>query len=255
MIRLAAVLILSALVFVPASAQTELSVDEIINKHHEALGGIAKIKAIQSVKITGKMVAGGGQMEAPMTMQLKRPNLMRMDMSVQGMSFIQAFDGTTAWMVNPFQGGSTEPQKSDEEQTAAARDDADMDGSLMDYKSKGHSVELVGKEDVEGSSAYKLKVTKKGGKADYIFLDAKSFLPLKTIARRKQMGQEFEIEVLQSNFKPVNGVLMPHAIEQKVGGRTMVQMTLEKVEPNVAINDAIFKFPVKEDKPKEPAKK
>jgi outer membrane lipoprotein-sorting protein len=238
-------------VLAPGTAQ-ELAVDDIIAKHHEALGGVAKIKAIQSMKITGKMVVGGGQMEAPMTMQVKRPGMARMEMSFQGMSLIQAFDGSTAWMMNPFQGG-TEPQKSGEEETAAARDDADLDGALMDYKSKGHSIELIGKEDVEGTAAYKLKITKKGGRVDYQYLDSKTFLALKTITRRKQMGQEFEIEVFPSNFKPVAGVLMPHAIEQKMGGRSMVQMTIEKAEPNVSIDDAVFKMPAKkEEKPATP---
>ena len=213
---------------------------------------MAKIKAIQSLKMTGKMVVGGGQMEAPMTMQIKRPGLMRMDMNVQGMSFVQAFDGTTAWMINPFQGGA-DPQKRDAEESADAKEDADMDGVLVDYKSKGHSIELMGKEDVEGTATYKLKVTKKSGKVDYHYLDANSYLPVKTLTRRKQMGQEFEIEAFPSNFKAVEGVLMPHAVEQKMGGRTMVQMTVEKIEPNVAVDEAIFKFPEKE-KPKEPAK-
>ncbi len=253
MLRRAAVAaVLYALAALPVAAQTDVpSVDEILKKHHDALGGEAKIKAIQSIKMTGKAVVGGGQMEAPMTMQQKRPGMMRMELSFQGMSFIQAFDGTTAWMINPFQGG-TEPQKSDEEQTKDAVEDADLDGVLMDYKAKGHSVELVGKEDVEGTAAYKLKVTKKSGKVDYQFLDAKTFLPLKTITRRKQMGQELEIEVLPSGFKPVNGVLMPHALEQKMGGRGMMQLTVDKIEVNVAIDDAQFKMPVKkEEKPKE----
>ena len=252
--------ILSALLLlIPAAAQDKdaaLTVDQIVDKHTAAIGGVDKLRAIQSETITGKAVLMGGQLEAPIVMKVKRPGSMRMDMSVQDKSYTQAFDGTTAWTVNPFM-GSPDPQKSNDEDTAVARDDADViEGSLVDYKAKGNAVELMGKEDVEGTPAYKIKVTKKSGNVEYVFLDAQTFLEIRSSGKRKQMGQEMEFESTPSNYKAVNGVMMPYSLSQKVNGNPMMQLTIEKIEVNTPIDDAIFQLPEKpkEDKPKDDKK-
>jgi outer membrane lipoprotein-sorting protein len=253
-----ALLCIPALFFIPATAQetaaakdTPLTVDQIVEKHTQALGGIDKLKAIQSVTVNGKAVLMGGQIEAPIVMQIKRPASMRMEMTVQGKSFIQAFDGATAWTANPFT-GSPDPQKSNDEDTQQAKDDSDfIEGALVDYKTKGNTVELIGKEDVEGTSAYKLKVTKKGGSVEYDFLDAQTFLPIRSSGKRKQGGQEIEYESTPSNYKPVNGVMMPYSLSQKMNGSPMMDLTIEKIEANTTINDAVFQMP---EKPKEEKK-
>lgn len=252
MFRVGAIALWLPLVSVlPVRAEDALpSVDEIVKKSIDARGGLDKIKAIKSVKISGKAVINGGQMEAPLTLQVKRPNSMRMEMSLQGKSIVQAFDGSTSWMVNPFM-GSDDPQKSSEEDTKEAMDDADMDGALVDYKAKGHTIELVGKDDVEGSPAYKLKITKKNGSVQYDYIDVQNFMEVKSTSKRRQMGQEFEVDSFPSNYKPVAGVMMPFAMEQKMGGRTMMQMVFETVEPNATVDDKIFKMPAKEEKKEE----
>jgi hypothetical protein len=141
----------------------EPSVDQIVQKHIAALGGADKLSAVQNVTMTGKASLMEGQLQTPVTVRAKRPISMRMEMSAQGQTFMQAFDGTTAWVINPFM-GSLEPVKSNEEDTKTAGDDADfIEGSLVDYQAKGNAVELAGQEDADGSPAYKLKVTRKSG--------------------------------------------------------------------------------------------
>ena len=234
-----------------AAKDTPLTVDQIVEKHTQAMGGMDKPKAIQSVTLTGKASLMGGQLEAPVIMKIKRPASMRMEMTIQDKSFIQAFDGTTSWMVNPFM-GSPDPQKSNDEDTQQAKDDADfIEGALVDYKAKGNTVELIGKEDVEGTSAYKLKVTKKGGSVEYQYLDAQTFLPIRSSGKRKQQGQEAEFESTPGNYKPVNGVMMPYSLAQKVNGTAMFDLTVEKIEVNTPIDDTIFALP---EKPKEEKK-
>ena len=255
---ISAILCVPAFFFIPAAAQdapkeTALTVDQIVEKHTQALGGLDKLKAIQSVTETGKAVvtAGPNQIEAPIVMKIKRPSSMRMEMSVQGKSFITGFDGTTSWTINPFM-GSPDPQKSNDEETQQAKDDADfIEGPLVDYKAKGNTVELIGKEDVEGTAAYKLKVTKKGGSIEYQYLDAQTFLAIRSSGKRKQMGQEMEFESTPSNYKPVNGVMMPYSLSQKVNGSPMMDLTVEKIEANTPIEDTIFQMP---EKPKEEKK-
>ena len=257
---ISAILCVPAFFFIPAAAQdapkdTALTVDQIVEKHTQALGGLDKLKAIQSVTVNGKAVLMGGQIEAPIVMQIKRPSSMHMEMTVQGKSFVQAFDGTTSWTINPFM-GSPDPQKSNDEETQQAKDDADfIEGPLVDYKAKGNTVELIGKEDVEGTAAYKLKVTKKGGSIEYQYLDAQTFLAIRSSGKRRQMGQEMEFESTPSNYKPVNGVMMPYSLSQKVNGSPMMDLTVEKIEANTPIEDTIFQMPEKpKEEKKEPAK-
>jgi outer membrane lipoprotein-sorting protein len=220
-----------------------LTADQIVQKHVEALGGEAKLNAIQSLVVTGK-ASILGQTEAPLTIQVKRPNLLRLEITFQGRKVVQAFDGVTAWTINPMIGA--EPKQSSEEDTRAAQESSDfIGGNLVDYKSKGNTVELVDKEEIEGVAVYKLKITKKGGSVEYDYLDAKSFLPVKTEGRRTQLGQEILYESKIANYKPVEGVLMPFSLTQMVNGRLAMEITVEKMDANVTLDAAVFKMPEK----------
>lgn len=223
----------------PAAAQTA---DEIIAKHIEALGGIEKIKNVKTVRMTGKMAVGPG-IEAPLVMELKRPNSMRMDFTLQGMTGTQAYDGKIGWTLMPFQ-GSTVPQQMAEDDLKMAQEQADMDGVLVDYKTKGHTVELLGKEKVEGADAYKLKVTMKNGVIRTIYLDAEHYLQIKDESKRTIRGTEVETETILGDYKEVDGMMFPHSIDGGQKGSPQRQkITVEKIELNVPIDDARFKMP------------
>ncbi len=154
---------LPLLLILPAAAQDiALNVDQIVQKHIAALGGSSRIQAIETVTITGGAILMGGQMGAPVLIRIKRPGSMRMDMHIQERSFVESFDGTTAWMVNSMS-GSNAPQKLSSEDASALGDADFIGGALLDYKTRGSSVELADQETIEGAPAYKLKVTKKSG--------------------------------------------------------------------------------------------
>jgi len=236
------VLLPFAFLLTVSAQESGLSVDDLVKKNIDARGGMDKIKAIQSIKMTGKLVMGGGQMEAPMTLRLKRPSSMRMEMEFQGQNVVQAYDGETAWMINPFTGGA-EAQKMSDDEAEGVKENADMEGTLVDYKAKGHKIELLGREDLSGKPAYKLNVTKKNGKTETIYIDAASFLEVKTVAMRKMMGNDMEMETFTSDYRPVSGVLMPYSIDSKSEGNSVMTVTLEKIEANVPVEDALFKMP------------
>ena len=250
MIRAFAAAAVSILGFLPAVAQdTPLTVDQIIQKHTEALGGLEKLKAIETVTITGTAALMGGQMGAPITIRMKRPAFLRMDMHIQERTFVQSFDGATGWTLNSFSGPAS-PQRLSEEDAKTARDNADfVEGSLVGYESKGTSVELLGQEAVDSKPAYKLKLTKKGGTVEYVFLDASSFLPVKTSGRRKQIGKEVDYESMPSDYRAVHGVVMPFTVRQKLNGRDSMEVSILNVDVNTPIDDAIFRIP---EQPREP---
>jgi len=225
---------------VAASAQTA---DDVVAKYVAARGGMAKLKALTSVTMTGTSIVGPG-MEAPTVLRLKRPNATRVDVTVMDKLFVQATNGTTAWRINPFD-GSTGAQAMSAEDTTAANEEADFDGPLVDAKAKGNTVELVGKEPLDGTDAYKLKVTFKSGRVVYIYLDATTYLERKSVGKRKLQGSEVEVESLASDYKPVEGVLFPFTVENKANGQTQFRMTVATIDVNKPIEDSVFALPAK----------
>jgi len=224
---------------VPANADEPKTADEVIAKHIEAIGGREKLDSVKSMRMTGKSLAGGG-IEIPITIEFKRPNKVHIEFTVQ------AFDGKTGWFIIPFM-GKTDPEKMPPDMVEMIEDQADLDGPLVDYKKKGHKVELVGKDDVEGSETYKLKVTKKSGNTEYHFLDTEYFVLIQTKGKRKFQGTEIEFTIKYGDYKEVDGLLLAHSIRQGgMGG----DMTFEKVELNADIPDDRFTMPeVKKEEP------
>ena len=155
-----------------------------------------------------------------------------LEFTVQGTTGVQAYDGTTGWMLMPFM-GKGDPEKMEDEDLKDVAETADFDGPLVDYKSKGHTVELVGKEQVAGADVYKLKLTKKGGEISYVFLDAESSLEIKTSGTRAVRGEAHDFETSSSDYKEVSGVLFPFSQEMRAQGAPAGQvMTIEKIELN-----------------------
>jgi outer membrane lipoprotein-sorting protein len=231
-------LMATLIVALPASAQ---SVDEILAKYYQARGGLEKIKTVKALRFTGK-ISGGG-MEFPAVMEQKRPNSMRMEFTFQGLTGIQAYDGKTGWMVMPFS-GKKDPEPMGEDALKEVSQQADIDGPLVDYKEKGHTVELVGKESVEGTDAYKLKLTRKNGDVDYVYLDADSYIEIKSEGKRTVRGTEFEGETIYGDYKEVNGLMLPHSLESGAkGGSQKQKITIEKIEINPTIEDSRFVMP------------
>jgi outer membrane lipoprotein-sorting protein len=236
----------------PVCAQT---VDEIVSKHIQAQGGLEKLKTVKTIRYSGKMQLGQG-LEAPAVLEKKRPNSLRMEFTVQGLTGVQAYDGKTGWMLMPF-GGKKDPEPMGEDELKAFTEEADFDGPLVDYKEKGNKVELVGKEPVEGTDAYKLKVTLKNGEVDYVYLDTDSYLVLKQESKRTVRGAERESEVNLGDYKEVEGLVIPFSFEMGQKGMPQKQkIIIEKVELNPAIEDTRFKMPeVKKVEPKPEEKK
>jgi outer membrane lipoprotein-sorting protein len=234
----------------PAAAQT---VDELVAKNLQARGGLEKLKGVQSLRMTGKITMGPG-MEAPVVLELKRGNQMRVEFTFQGMTGVQAFDGKTGWAVMPF-AGSQDPVPMPPEAVKDAEEQADIDGPLVDYKAKGTTIELLGKEPVDGQDAYKLKVTLKNGNVRTIWLDAARSLEVKGESTRTMQGTQVESETMLSNYKDVSGILFPHQVEGGPKGVPQRQkIVLDTIEVNPTLDDARFRMPVKKEEPKTPEK-
>jgi len=232
-----------ALLATPVAAQ---DLDEVLDNYYEAVGGIDAWKSVESMRATGSMVMAGMGIEAPFVVTTKRPNMVRLEFTFQGMTGVQAYDGETAWMLMPFM-GRTDPEVMPIDMAKDVIDQADLDGALIGWQESGHQVELLGKEETAGTEAYKIKVTKKNGDVEYYFLDSEYYVPIKVEGSSMQQGRMVEFETILSDYKEVGGLMIPHSVEARPKGAPSGQViTLEQVEIDVDIDESTFVMPEKE---------
>jgi hypothetical protein len=222
-----------------------LDADELIAKNIQAKGGIDKMRAIQSLRLSGKLAVNGGTFELALVQVNKRPASVRTDATLQGLTLIQAYDGKEAWQVQPF-GGRRDPDRMSADDAKPLIEQADIDGPLVDYKRKGNRVEYLGIEDVDGTEAHKLKVTESNGDVLYYYFDPDYFLEIRIVAQRTVRGTPAYSETDVGNYELVEGVYLPFAIESGPKGGSpdsKAKITFDKAEVNVEVDDASFHFP------------
>ncbi len=238
--KLKIILFLLLILFVSINT-TAQTVDDIINKHIEAIGGIDNLKAINTMTMKGKFSGGG--FEVPMTITFARPDKVKLVIDFQGNSMIQAYDGVEAWQTNPWT-GKPDPEKMPAEKTKDMKEMADIDGALVNYKEKGYTAELMGIEDMEGSETYKIRLMDKDSDARFFFLDATTYLLLKESKKQKVKEKEIESETYYGNYQSYGGVKMALSIEFREKGATQGQTgTIETVELNTDVDESIFRMP------------
>jgi outer membrane lipoprotein-sorting protein len=222
----------------------EMSVDEVIAKFIEARGGREAWDKVKTAKMTGVVSMPSQGMEIPIRIEIKRPGMVRFQMTIQGMDMIQAYDGTTGWAIMPMMGKPDAEEMADD-QLKQILDQSDFDGALVDYADKGHSVELLGKEDVEGTDAYKLKITKKNGDIITTYIDTENFIEFRQESKQDMQGVEVDAATVFGDYKEVDGILLPHSMEVSMGGPVMQIITISEVELNADISDDRFAMPAK----------
>lgn len=237
--------IAAALLWCSGLAQAQ-TVDDIVAANIKSKGGVDKIKTTNTVRMTGSVVArdmNGRDLAGSLTMVAKRPNLMRRDATVNGQQITSAFDGTSLWMAM----GTMPAQELPGTQGAYARQDAEFDSVFVDYKEKGFTIELVGKEKLDGSDVYHLKVARKGGPPREFFLDAVTGLEKKIVVSVQSPDGSPMTSVTEfSDYRTVDGCLVPFVLKQRQNGTLISTTTLDKIEFNVAVEDSYFKMPAKQ---------
>src|SRR6266436_1481497 len=242
------ILSITLLLFLPLAA-TAQTADEIVKKVLDARGGAEKIKSVQSERVSGHVSFSRG-MEGTFVVELKRPLKMHVEISIEGQTIIRVYDGkSSGWTINPFlEDKDVQPLSSEDLKNIS--DESDFDGPLMDYKSKGNQIELVGKENLDDKPVYRLKLTNKNGDVRFYFFDASSFLLLRWEGIRKTGEQEVPWESFFSDFREVQGLKYAFRIAQGSPGTDIKQtLTAEKIEIDPPIDNSRFAKPVAESAP------
>ncbi|HWR82488.1 MAG TPA: hypothetical protein VN285_04235 [Candidatus Deferrimicrobium sp.] len=241
-------LLVSLLMATLCSAAYAATAQEVLQKNIAAKGGAEKLKAVKSKKTSGKTIVQS--MELPFTLYQKRPAMLRLETTMQGITMVQAFDGVTGWHLLPT-GGVSEPQQMAADQVRNFRSQADFDGPLVGFEEKGFTADLVGQEDLDGSPVYHLKLVagSDSARASYgefvthAFLDAKTFLEKKMTIEGNIEGNAFKVDTYYSDYRKVDGLTLPYSMEVRMGGLTVSKMVMNKIELNLEISESIFKLP------------
>jgi outer membrane lipoprotein-sorting protein len=235
-----------------------MTAQQVIDRYVAARGGLAALKAVNTLEFKGTMGAGGTtyeavtkkltlerrereEMQLPFVMQFKRPDRQRVELTFKGDTAIQVFDGTKGYKYRPYLNRTDwEPYTADELKSALAQ--PGIDGWLVDYAAKGSKVESLGQEAVEGQAAYKLKVTRRDGQVRHVWIDGKSFLEVKEDGEPRRLdGRPHEVSVYLRDYKAEQGLMMPHLIETAVKGVAKTEkITIESVSVNPRIDDQRF---------------
>jgi hypothetical protein len=227
-----------------AQGTNQPTVDELIAKNIEAKGGAAALNSLQSLRLSGKLLLPvQGQIELGYVQIKKRPDDVRTEASLQGMTQIEAYDGKEGWKVSPFF-GRKDPERMSADDVKAVVEDTEIDGPLADWKTKGSTVEYLGTEDVDGTPAHKLKVVRKNGDVSFVYLDPDHFLEIRIVTQRTRHGAHEEVETDVGDYEKAGGVFVPTSIEVGSKGSPDKQVVVvDKVEANVPVDDTIFQCP------------
>jgi len=138
--------------------------------------------------------------------------------------------------------GQTTATPMPEDQVNAAKDQLYIGGPFLNYQAKGNKVELLGREDLNGVNAYKLKVTNSANMESTYYIDPTTYYILKNISKVSVQGQDVETSVLFSNYQKTDfGYVLPYTTEMTLSQGFSIKSTTKKVEINKPVADSVFK--------------
>lgn len=228
-----------------ASAQTA---DDLVAKNLAARGGADSLAAIHTLVSSGELRFPG---DFKLTYKETRERLggsgdncaVRIDAALEGLTLIQAYDGAAGWRVNPFE-GRKDAERMGADETRELADEGLIDGALLAARARGSQVNYLGREDVDGTDAYKLRVTQPDGTVFVYYLDPDVYLEIKILERRTIRGAEKETETDLGDYEKVNGVYFPFSISSGPKDSTDKQIiTISSAEANVPIAPDVFAMP------------
>jgi hypothetical protein len=204
------------------------NVDEIISKHLTAIGGAENWKKINSMVMEGTVNVMGNDVSVKIS-QINNQG-QRQDISVAGMTGYQMITPKGGWSYMPFQ-GQQKPEPMTADDVKESLDDLDIQGNLLDYQAKGHTVELLGTEEIEGTECYKVKVTRKNSGEQTLFIDKTSYLIVRVSTKKKAMGQEMDLNIDFSDYREINGIKIPYSIGQGFGTMVITSVKVNETVP------------------------
>lgn len=238
--RIISLSVLSLFLFSLAVLAPCQTTEEVVEKMIQAQGGRDALAKIKDSTFTGAIEMIQMGITGAASMYQKEPNMMRMDAEVMGMTYTQAYDGETAWMTNPQTGETT---KMPEKETVYMKRQALGNDALLNPKKYGITYNYTGKEKIGEKEYLVLEQTYSDGYKATIYLDPETYLVYKTKGLTlNQMSIEVEQESILSDYKEVEGMMIPHTITTYQDGEEFMTITLTGMSFNTGLEDSFFKM-------------
>jgi hypothetical protein len=231
-------LLLVTVLFCSASAYSQ-TVDDIISKHLDAVGGKDKLNGLTSVHMEGTIDVMGTSGTTKSTILNGKGS--RSESEIGGQQVVNVVTDKSGWQINQF-AGITDPQAMTDEQFKAGEDQIYIE-PFLNYAARGGKAELVGQEKVGTVNAHKIKYTNKDGAVTTYFVDATSFHVIQVSAIANNMGQEVEVKSTYSDFQKTDyGLVVPRSIDIDFGGQFSLSTKIQKVDVNQPVDASIFEM-------------
>ena len=229
--------LLTLLLFLSLRNSAGQTLDQVLEKHFSA-SGQERLSKVSTVKSSGRAVQL--DMVVPFKQVQKRPNMMYLELDIHGSKMIQAFDGEQGWSVEPWM--TNQPRVLAGPELSNLEKMASIDSDLVNWREKGHELEYSGLEQSGGREFYILRLIKEQGEIYWFFIDSGSYLIHKMVASSNYGGIEVKGETIMTDYRDIDGILVPFLIEMRMEGETLMTNIVEKIEFNVLIEEKYF-FP------------
>lgn len=221
--------------------------DEVIAQHVRARGGAEALRNLKVLRREGRLVVPGFDADVRIVETRARPGSIRQEVTMQGLTAVQAYDGRQAWQIQPFQ-GRKDPELMTTDDAKSLIASGYMDGMLVGWRERGSRVDYLGLEDVDGTPAHKLRLVEKDGDQYTYFIDPDTYMLLREVQKRAVRGAEQETEIDYGEYEQVAGVYVPMTEEQGPKGSNPSEkqkVLYEKAAANVDVPASAFSFPAK----------
>jgi hypothetical protein len=233
-----------ALAWAPCALAQSASADDLIARHVQARGGAEALHGVKSVVMVGKMRPAGFDADFQFAETIARPGSVRTEITLQGLTIVQAWDGQSGWQIQPFS-GRKDAERLSSDDTKSLQEEADFEGALVDYKAKGNTVELMPDEDVDGAPAHAIRVKLKNGDEQTYYLDPDAMLTIRVVTKQTLRGAEQQSVTDYGGYEKVEGVYFPMEVETgpKDQPNNRQRVTLDKITLNAPVDAGIFAMP------------
>jgi len=236
-------MVLCAVLLGHAARADAFTAEELAAKNIEAKGGAAALAAVQSVRRSGLLIVNGGQLSLAIVETRQRPGSIRNELTLQGLTQVESYDGKDGWRIDPFQ-GRKDPERTSPDDLKGLIEDAQIGGPLEDYQERGATLEYAGTEDIDGTAAHKLKLSHKNGDLQYIYLDPDYFLEIRIESQRSVRGVKQIVITDLGEYEQVSGVYWASSVTSRSkGDRDPAKILYDTIEVNIPLDAAYFSFP------------
>ena len=230
---LPALLLLSALLETAgASAQQDRpaplpTIDQVTARYATARGGLASWQAVHSLELSGTYTTFS--IDMPFTLLRLRPDFYRFESNTLRMPFVHGHDAEGPWWVFPAYGVES-AERTPPPHAGMIAHEAELEPALLRWREKGHQAEVAGRGEIDGQKTLEVKLTRQDGAVETWHLDPETFLEVavdSTVWDLTQRTDSMPQRAYYSDFRPVEGVVLPFRIEKEYGARHTV-LAVEK---------------------------